>query len=54
MSKVKYVRQGTIIFIDGKPHQFGSRNKARQESWKIQMAEDKALGRGCLKLKKVA
>lgn len=47
-----YIRKGMIIKGSAGYKTFDSINKAKKESHAIQMKEDGALGRGCLKVEK--
>ena len=48
MKKPKYFRKGKVIRGPSGDQSFKSHNLAKQESRKIQMKEDGALGRGSL------
>lgn len=54
MKEQIFTRKGRVItdLRDNQSITFKSRNKAKQESHRLQMEHDKALGRGSLKAQK--
>lgn len=53
MKETKYIRKGKTIFEGvGVYGEFEYINEAKRHSWKLQIANDGALGRGALRLNK--